>query len=143
MPHAVVQGRKLYYELHGEDPRPPLVLAMGVGGSCRGWLAVQVPELSRRRRVLIFDYPGVGSSEGDGAAFGTGDLADVLADARTVLKDRGYRVREGDGWVAAERGYLDDVIDPRETRARLISGLEMLADKRQRNPPKKHGNIPL
>lgn len=85
MPHAVVQGRKLYYELHGEDPRPPLVLAVGIGGSCRGWLAVQVPELSKRRRVLIFDYPGVGSSEGDAAPFGTDDLADVLADLLDAL----------------------------------------------------------
>jgi propionyl-CoA carboxylase beta chain len=46
-------------------------------------------------------------------------------------------------YVAAERGYIDDVIEPRETRARLINGLEVLQNKRDSNPPKKHGNIPL
>ncbi len=46
-------------------------------------------------------------------------------------------------YLAAKRGFLDDVIDPRETRARLISGFDALRNKRQKNPPKKHGNIPL
>jgi len=46
-------------------------------------------------------------------------------------------------YVAAERGYIDDVIKPHETRTLLISGLEMLATKVDRNPKKKHGNIPL
>jgi propionyl-CoA carboxylase beta chain len=44
---------------------------------------------------------------------------------------------------AAERGFVDDVIDPRDTRPMLISGLRMLHGKRDKNPPKKHGNIPL
>lgn len=79
MPHAQVEGRKLYYELHGEHDGPVLALAMGIGGSCRGWLPLQVPELSRHRRTLIFDYPGVGNSEGDDASFTTADLADTLA----------------------------------------------------------------
>jgi len=46
-------------------------------------------------------------------------------------------------YVAAARGYLDDIIEPRETRPRLIAALEMLKNKRDQNPPKKHGNIPL
>ena len=46
-------------------------------------------------------------------------------------------------YVAAERGYIDAVIPPRETRKRLIQALEMLDGKRDKNPPKKHGNIPL
>ena len=46
-------------------------------------------------------------------------------------------------YVAASRGYLDDVIEPRYTRPRLINALEMLANKRDANPPKKHGCIPL
>ncbi len=46
-------------------------------------------------------------------------------------------------YAAAARGYIDDVIDPRDTRPRLIEGLRMLRGKRDRNPPKKHGNIPL
>jgi acetyl-CoA carboxylase carboxyltransferase component len=45
--------------------------------------------------------------------------------------------------VAAHRGYIDDVIMPHETRPRLINALEMLQNKRDVNPAKKHGNIPL
>jgi len=54
-----------------------------------------------------------------------------------------YREKFANPYVAAERGYLDDVIEPRETRSRLINGLEMLQNKRDTNPAKKHGNIPL
>ena len=46
-------------------------------------------------------------------------------------------------FAAAARGYVDDVIDPRDTRARVVSALDMLQNKRDSNPPKKHGNIPL
>jgi propionyl-CoA carboxylase beta chain len=54
-----------------------------------------------------------------------------------------YREKFASPYVAAERGYIDDVIEPRETRPRLINGLEMLSNKRDANPAKKHGNIPL
>jgi acetyl-CoA carboxylase carboxyltransferase component len=54
-----------------------------------------------------------------------------------------YRQKFASPYVAAARGYLDDVIEPRFTRPRLINALEMLANKRDSNPPKKHGNIPL
>ncbi len=54
-----------------------------------------------------------------------------------------YRAQFANPYIAASRGYVDDVIEPRETRPRLISALEMLHGKRDRNPPKKHGNIPL
>jgi len=63
--------------------------------------------------------------------------------ARTSELEEEFRETFAHPYLAARRGYLDDVIDPRETRSRLISGLEMLADKRDRNPPRKHGNIPL
>jgi propionyl-CoA carboxylase beta chain len=45
--------------------------------------------------------------------------------------------------VAAERGFVDEVILPRETRRKLIQALGTLEQKREKNPPKKHGNIPL
>ena len=54
-----------------------------------------------------------------------------------------YEERFANPYIAASRGYVDDVIRPSETRRRLIAGLELLADKRDTNPPKKHGNIPL
>ena len=79
MPHTDVQGRKLYYEVHGDHAGAPLVLAMGIGGSCRGWLPLQVPEISKQRTTVIFDYPGVGRSEPGDHAFSTADLADTVA----------------------------------------------------------------
>ena len=54
-----------------------------------------------------------------------------------------YRNRFANPYTAAERGYIDDVIEPSETRPRLINALNMLQNKRDENPPKKHGNIPL
>jgi propionyl-CoA carboxylase beta chain len=54
-----------------------------------------------------------------------------------------YRRTFANPFKAAELGYIDDVIMPSETRPRLIAALEMIADKRDKNPPKKHGNIPL
>ncbi len=54
-----------------------------------------------------------------------------------------YREKFAHPYIAAARGYLDDVIDPRDTRPRLISALTMLRNKRDENPLKKHGNIPL
>jgi acetyl-CoA carboxylase carboxyltransferase component len=54
-----------------------------------------------------------------------------------------YREKFASPYVAAERGYIDDVIEPKETRPRLINALEMLSNKRDANPAKKHGNIPL
>jgi propionyl-CoA carboxylase beta chain len=54
-----------------------------------------------------------------------------------------YQDKFANPYVAASRGYIDDVIDPRETRPMLIKALNMLQNKRDTNPPKKHGNIPL
>jgi acetyl-CoA carboxylase carboxyltransferase component len=54
-----------------------------------------------------------------------------------------YREKFAHPYIAASRGYIDDVIEPRETRPRLINALEMLSNKRDTNPPKKHGCIPL
>jgi propionyl-CoA carboxylase beta chain len=54
-----------------------------------------------------------------------------------------YREKFAHPYIAAGRGYIDDIIDPRETRPRLIDALDTLRTKRDRNPAKKHGNIPL
>ncbi len=54
-----------------------------------------------------------------------------------------FRNRFANPYIAADRGFLDAVIQPRETRKKLIQALEMLQTKRDKNPPKKHGNIPL
>jgi acetyl-CoA carboxylase carboxyltransferase component len=54
-----------------------------------------------------------------------------------------YKVRFANPYIAAGRGFIDDVIDPRQTRPKIIRALEMLQNKVDSNPPKKHGNIPL
>jgi len=64
-------------------------------------------------------------------------------DADRAAKIQEFRERFANPYVAAERGYLDAVIRPRDTRRKLIQALDMLENKRAKNPPKKHGNIPL
>ncbi|TVR23395.1 MAG: acyl-CoA carboxylase subunit beta [Anaerolineaceae bacterium] len=54
-----------------------------------------------------------------------------------------YREKFATPYIAASRGFVDDIIEPRDTRARLINALEVFQNKRDTNPPKKHGNIPL
>jgi propionyl-CoA carboxylase beta chain len=61
----------------------------------------------------------------------------------TEAKIEEYRQKFAHPYIAASRGFLDDIIDPRDTRPRLIDALETLQSKRDTNPPKKHGNIPL
>jgi propionyl-CoA carboxylase beta chain len=61
-------------------------------------------------------------------------------EARLVAQ---YKERFNNPYLAAAHGYVDDVILHRETRARLIQALDLVGRKRDRNPPKKHGNIPL
>ncbi len=73
------------------------------------------------------------------------DAIDAAADpdverARLIAE---YEEQFANPYIAASRGYVDDVILPSETRPRLIRALDLLADKRDTNPPKKHGNIPL
>ena len=63
--------------------------------------------------------------------------------AATDAKIEEYREKFAHPYIAAGRGYLDDIIDPRDTRPALIDALESLRNKRDKNPPKKHGNIPL
>jgi propionyl-CoA carboxylase beta chain len=67
--------------------------------------------------------------------------ADV--NAARAAKVAEYREKFANPFVAAQRGFLDEIIRPHQTRAKLINGLSTLETKRDKNPPKKHGNIPL
>lgn len=69
------------------------------------------------------------------------DAEDPESAAETFIDE--YRDKLANPYVAAEHGYIDDVIAPSETRSRLIAGLEMLKNKVVNNPRRKHGNIPL
>jgi propionyl-CoA carboxylase beta chain len=70
---------------------------------------------------------------------------DAAADKAAVRAEKveEFRGKFANPFVAAGRGFLDEVIRPRETRSKLITALRNLEGKRDKNPPKKHGNIPL
>ncbi len=67
--------------------------------------------------------------------------ADPIAERKRLVAE--YNDKFASPWIAAELGYLDDVIEPADTRPKLIAALEMLRNKRQTLPAKKHGNPPL
>jgi propionyl-CoA carboxylase beta chain len=69
------------------------------------------------------------------------EAADPDAKRRELIAE--YTAQWANPYIVAGEGYIDDVIDPRQTRGKLIRALEMLQNKADRNPPKKHGNIPL
>ena len=73
---------------------------------------------------------------------GSAPTADDPA-AYEAKKTEEYREMFANPYIAAERGYIDDVIQPHETRKRVCRSLTMLADKKIENPWRKHGNIPL
>jgi propionyl-CoA carboxylase beta chain len=70
-----------------------------------------------------------------------GDAGDAETARKKFIEE--YRRRFANPYLAAELGYIDEVIAPETLRPRLVSALEMLRDKRDTNPPRKHGNIPL
>jgi len=65
------------------------------------------------------------------------------APARRAEKTAEFRDTFANPYISAARGFVDEVIQPRMTRRKIISALEACANKRDTNPPKKHGNIPL
>jgi propionyl-CoA carboxylase beta chain len=67
--------------------------------------------------------------------------ADPEASRRAKVDE--FRGKFANPYVAAERGFVDAVIEPRQTRARIIRALRVLRNKKDTNPPRKHGNIPL
>src|SRR5213595_1745045 len=79
------------------------------------------------------------------AVMGPKGAVEILykGEAATEEREAEYRDKFAHPYLAAARGYLDDIIDPRDTRPRLIDALTTLETKRDKNPPKKHGNLPL
>ena len=67
------------------------------------------------------------------------------SDPETARRERVNEFEEkfANPYVAAERGFIDEIIRPSQTRPKLIKALSLLENKRDTNPPKKHGNIPL
>ena len=104
----------------------------------RGWIGVSIQELTADLAKQF------GAADAKGALIG-----DVIEDSPAskakliVMPVEEFREKFTNPYIAASRGFLDEVIQPRETRRKLITALRSLDNKRDRNPPKKHGNIPL
>jgi propionyl-CoA carboxylase beta chain len=94
-----------------------------------GWPTAEIAVMGPKGAVEILFRREIAAAQDPGAK-----LDELVAE---------YREKFAHPYQAAARGYLDDVIDPRDTRPRLISALRTLLTKRDKNPPKKHGNIPL
>ena len=99
------------------------------GDVCYAWPAAEIAVMGPEGAVNIIFRKQLAAAE------------DPEAERARLIKD--YRDRFANPYAAAEQGYIDAVIEPQETRSRLIDALKMLQNKRDTNPPKKHGNIPL
>ncbi len=136
-------GAKLLYAFaEATVPKITLITRKAYGG------AYDVMSSKHIRGDLNYAWPS-----GEIAVMGPkGAVEIIFSDEIKKAEDRENRIKEleddyrekfANPYVAAERGFIDDVIEPRLTRFRIIRGLEMLANKRDSNPPRKHGNIPL
>ena len=139
----IKHGAKLLYAFaEATVPKVTVITRKAYGG------AYDVMSSKHIRADVNFAYPtaeiAVMGPEGAVNIIFRNELAaatDVAAVRETLVRD--YRRTFANPYKAAELGYVDEVILPEETRPKLIRALEMLKNKRQENPPKKHGNPPL
>lgn len=136
-------GAKLLYAYcEATVPKICVVTRKAYGGA----YCVMSPRATRGDLVLAWPTTELAVMGPDGAVniLFRRELATATDPAvrKTELVDN-YREEFANPYVAAARGHIDDVIEPRDTRPRLINALEMLRNKRDSNPPRKHGNIPL
>ena len=139
----ITHGAKLLFAYsEATIPKIAIVLRKAYGG------AYLVMSSKHLRGDMNFAWPGAELAVmGPDQAIAIINRRD-LAEAQDPDKKREelvteYREKFGNPYIPAGRGFLDDVIDPRETRQKIVRALKMLQNKVDRNPPKKHGNIPL
>ncbi|MDR1060449.1 MAG: methylmalonyl-CoA carboxyltransferase, partial [Clostridiales bacterium] len=136
-------GAKLLYAFsEATVPKINVILRKAYGGA---YIAMNSKHLGAD---LVFAWPTA-----EIAVMGPDGAANIIfrkdiAEAADPIAARAQKIGEyaekfSNPYVAAARGYVDDIIEPSQTRARLIGALEMLASKRETRPSKKHGNIPL
>jgi propionyl-CoA carboxylase beta chain len=139
----IVNGAKLLYAFcEATVPRITVITRKAYGG------AYDVMNSKHIRGDMNFAWPGA-----EIAVMGPKGAAEIIfrkeieasADREKALADKEaeYREKFANPYLAASRGYIDEVIEPRDTRPRLIRALKILENKVDANPPKKHGNIPL
>jgi propionyl-CoA carboxylase beta chain len=139
----ITHGAKLLYAFcEATVPKVTLITRKAYGG------AYDVMSSKHIRGDINYAYPGA-----EIAVMGPDPAVNILfsdqirkakntEQERTRLVDE-YRHAFANPWKVAELGYIDDIVMPEDTRPRLIRALDMLQNKRDRNPAKKHGNIPL
>jgi len=140
---VIRHGAKILYAYsEATVPKVTVILRKAYGGA---YLAMCAKALGADQ-VIAWPQAEIAVMGPDGAA--NIIFKDEIAKAENPVEMRKakiaeYRDKFANPYVAAARGYVDAVIDPRETRPRIISALEMLNSKRESRPPKKHGNIPV
>ncbi|HET7433097.1 MAG TPA: acyl-CoA carboxylase subunit beta [Thermoanaerobaculia bacterium] len=131
----IVHGAKLLYALaEATVPKITVITRKAYGG------AYCVMNSKHIRADMNFAYPTA-----EIAVMGAEGAVNILyreAENRSE-KVAEYKEKFANPYIAAERGYVDEIIEPRFTRRKLITAFAMLRNKRDKNPPKKHGNIPL
>src|SRR3954469_10193974 len=131
----IIHGAKLLHALaEATVPKITVITRKAYGG------AYCVMNSKHIRADMNFAYPTA-----EIAVMGAEGAVNILYRG---TDDRGAKVAEykekfANPYIAAERGYIDEIIEPRFTRRKLITAFAMLRNKRDKNPPKKHGNIPL
>src|SRR5579885_3837563 len=139
----IVHGAKLLYAFaEATVPKISVILRKAYGG------AYLVMSSKHLRGDINYSWP-----IGEAAVMGSEGAVDIILreqiraapdpDAERKRQIADYNERFQNPYIAASRGFFDDVIDPRETRSKVIRALEMLQNKTDSNPPRKHGNIPL
>jgi propionyl-CoA carboxylase beta chain len=131
----IIHGAKLLYALaEATVPKVTVITRKAYGG------AYCVMNSKHIRADMNYAYPTA-----EIAVMGAEGAVNILyrgADNRET-KVAEYKEKFANPYIAAERGYIDEIIEPRFTRRKLITTFAMLRNKRDKNPPKKHGNIPL
>ena len=139
----ITHGAKLVYAYaEATTPKVTVITRKGFGGAYDAMgskhLGADINYAWPGAAIAVMDGPGainiIGRREVDSADDPEAARAQLIAD---------YRERLEHPYIAAAKGYIDDVIDPRETRMRIARALKMLRGKAQTLPAKKHGNLPL
>lgn len=136
-------GAKILYAYsEATVPKITLILRKAFGGA---YVALNSKSIGAD---LVFAWPNaevaVMGAEGAANIIFARDIAKSEdPEATRAAKIEEYREKFANPYVAASHGMIDDVIDPRETRIKLLQGLEMMRNKQEDRPKKKHGNIPL
>jgi propionyl-CoA carboxylase beta chain len=131
----IIHGAKLLYSLaEATVPKITVITRKAYGG------AYCVMNSKHIRADMNYAYPTA-----EIAVMGADGAVNILYKGATNRQEKieEYKEKFANPFIAAERGYVDEIIEPRFTRPKLITAYAMLRNKRDKNPPKKHGNIPL